>query len=146
LINKTNQFNLTTRRYSEEQVRSIFKSLEYWTKCFYLKDKFGDNGLIGIMIVKKLEKSWHIDTFLMSCRVLGRRMEKYMMTELIKSAKSEGVKLVTGEFIPTQKNTLVKNLYIELGFNKSLHQENIFSFPLGGSDTYVSEFIKPDIE
>jgi predicted enzyme involved in methoxymalonyl-ACP biosynthesis len=73
-----------------------------------------------------IEKTIHIDTFLMSCRVLGRRMEKYMMTELIKSAKSENVKLVMGEFIPTQKNILVKNLYIELGLNKSSHQKNIF--------------------
>ena len=140
LINKTNQFNLTTRRYSEEQVKSISESLDYWTRCFYLKDKFGDNGLIGIMIVKKLEESWHIDTFLMSCRVLGRTMEKYMMAELMSDARSENIKLLTGEFIPTKKNALVKNTFKELGFKH--FKENIFSIALGEGNVYVNEFIK----
>jgi len=140
LINKTNQFNLTTRRYSEEQVKSISESLDYWTRCFYLKDKFGDNGLIGIMIVKRLEESWHIDTFLMSCRVLGRTMEKYMMAELMSDARSENIKLLTGEFIPTKKNALVKNTFKELGFKP--FKENIFSITLGEGSVYVNEFIK----
>ena len=139
LINKTNQFNLTTRRYSEEQVKSISESLDYWARCFYLKDKFGDNGLIGVMIVKKLNESWHIDSFLMSCRVLGRTMEKYMMAELMNDARSENIKLLTGEFIPTDKNILVKNTFKELGF-KPL-KENIFSINLDETNVYVNEFI-----
>lgn len=141
LINKTNQFNLTSRRYSEEQVRSKAESPYWWTKWFRLKDKFGDHGLIGVILVKKNGTSWYIDTWLMSCRVLGRNMEKYMLALLLNDAIKEGVTDVYGEYIPTAKNTLVKNMFVNLGFEPG-DEPNCFVFHVTNAVIPACEFIR----
>ncbi|MHB1126547.1 MAG: HAD-IIIC family phosphatase [Bacillota bacterium] len=116
LINKTNQFNVTSKRYSEEQVKSIASSPEWWTRWYRLKDRFGDHGLIGVILVKKDGAIWHIDTWLMSCRILGRKMEEFMCVDLLTSADQANAMEVWGEYVPTVKNELVKSLYPSLGF------------------------------
>ena len=141
LINKTNQFNLSTRRYTEEQVRFMAESPDWWTRWFRLKDKFGDHGLIGIILARKASKIWRVDTWVMSCRVLGRRMEEYMMAELLNDARKGGAKNVTGEYIPTTKNILVKGLYKNLGFMEE-DEKNKFSFMLSDAEMPTCKYIR----
>lgn len=116
LINKTNQFNVTTKRYSEEQIKEMTESPAWWTRWYRLKDRFGDHGLIGIIVAKKEYAGWYIDTWLMSCRVLGRQMEQFMCRDLLKTAQQSAVHRVYGQYFPTAKNVLVKDLYKQLGF------------------------------
>ncbi|MBE3144756.1 MAG: HAD family hydrolase [Planctomycetes bacterium] len=133
LIGKTNQFNLTTRRHSEELVRRTMASEEYWTQYFKLRDRFGDNGLIGIVIAHQIpvaKKTWEIDTWLMSCRVIGRGMEHFMLRTLIEAARAKGVKNIIGVYIPTLKNTMVSELYPQLGFEKLSETDSELSFIL----------------
>jgi len=141
LINKTNQFNLTTRRYSQEQVRMMSESSEWGTWWFRLKDKFGDHGLIGVILVSKKVDVWHIDSFLMSCRVLGRKMERSMMSDVIRAAYNENVKTIVSEYIPTAKNSLVDNVYIELGF-KQKEIENSFIYHIEPTNDYECGYIR----
>jgi FkbH-like protein len=117
LINKTNQFNLTTRRYSEEEVREVIASPADIGLHFRLLDKFGDNGIIGILIGRGLDDVLVIDTWLMSCRVLGREVESAMLNVLCESAVAAGHVRIEGRFIPTAKNSMVRDLYDRLGFD-----------------------------
>jgi len=114
---KTNQFNLTTRRYQEEDIKK-FLDAGHWVGCVQVEDKFGDNGITGVFIIKKNSSEWLIDTFLLSCRIMGRGVEDSMMAEILKKAKQEGVKTVKGEFIPTKKNAPSANFLSDYGFKK----------------------------
>jgi len=117
LSQRSNQFNLRTIRYTEEDVNRISSSEDYMTLSFTLEDKFGDNGLICAVILKKSEnKSLFIDTWLMSCRVLKRGMEHYVLNTLVLLAKKTGFETIIGEYIPTSKNEMVKDHYLKLGF------------------------------
>lgn len=119
LTKKTNQFNLTTRRYSEEDIKKFSESTEYLVYSVHVKDKFGDNGLTGVFIIHKKSKSeWVIDTFLMSCRILGRKIENIMLNTIIGLAKKENVSKIIGEFFLTNKNSIVKEFYIKNNFKK----------------------------
>jgi FkbH-like protein len=117
LVNKTNQFNLTTRRHNLAQVRQMAESADWWTHWFKLSDRFGDHGLVGVMIAK-VDSSclWTLDTWLMSCRVLGRRMEDFMVGCLISAAAERGVRAVRAQYIETAKNKMVADLLPRLGF------------------------------
>jgi FkbH-like protein len=116
LINKSNQYNLTTRRYTEAQVREI----EHDPKCFTLQarlaDTFGDNGMISVVICRIDGADWKIDTWLMSCRVLGRRVENALLAELVAAARARGATRLVGEYLPTARNKLVEDHYARLGF------------------------------
>lgn len=120
LINKSNQFNLTTRRYTEAQVKDMTADPETLCLQIRLKDTFGDNGLISVVIAKPVlfesEKAFHIDTWLMSCRVLGRQVEHAVLNVLANQAKQKGYRILQGEYIQTAKNGMVKNHYPGLGF------------------------------
>jgi len=117
LSQRSNQFNLRTVRYTEEDVKQIAHSGKYFTLSFTLEDKFGDNGLIcAIILEKKENKILFIDTWFMSCRVLKRGMEMYTLNSIIELAKSNGYKQIIGEFIPTPKNEIVRDHYKNLGF------------------------------
>ena len=118
LTNKTNQFNLTTRRYNEAQVRQLAADREAWAAAFHLSDRMGEYGLIGVIFCRPGESSqvWEIDTWLMSCRVLGRQMEKFMFDRLVEAARARGVREIIGVFRPTPKNGLVRDHYDQLGF------------------------------
>lgn len=116
LVNKTNQFNLTTRRYSEEQLAVLARSPDWWCHWFRLADRFGDHGLVGVLLAQCQGSRWTIDTWLLSCRVLGRQMEHYMAACLLTAAEQAGATEVVGQYLPTEKNGLVQDLYARLGW------------------------------
>ncbi len=117
LTQRSNQFNLRTKRYTEEEVRAIAADPKYLTFAFNLEDKFGDNGLIAVVILKKTEdKKLFIDTWLMSCRVLKRGMEAFTLGTLVEAVQANGFDGLLGEFIPTAKNAMVAEHYSGLGF------------------------------
>jgi len=116
LTNKTNQFNVTTRRRTTAEVRHL--ATAGWTGVFSLRDRFGDYGIIGAMFAQPSGEpsSWAIDTWLMSCRVLRRDVEKFMLDCLLDAARGAGVRRIRGEYIRTDKNGLVAELFPSLGF------------------------------
>jgi FkbH-like protein len=142
LVNKTNQFNLTTRRYTIDAVRAMAQSPEWWCRWFRLSDKFGDHGLIGVMFAKKSPLEWTVETWLMSCRVLGRRMEDFMTFTLLSAAKAEGATSTIGLFLPTEKNAIVKDLYPKMGFLPVVGQPGYFCFDLSAQSPKTCAFIK----
>ena len=119
LVNKSNQFNLTTRRYTTAQMREIADSPEWRTLTFSLKDSLGDNGLIGVILVQRREESMLIDTWVMSCRVLQRGIENFSRNELAGLARREGCRRILGRYIPTSKNGMVKDHYARLAFEQA---------------------------
>lgn len=121
---KTNQFNLTTRRYQEEDVETLAQDHTKLIGCAQTQDKFGDNGITGVYIVNKnhVDKEWFIDTFLLSCRVMGRGIEDAMMGYILSKAKEEGIIKVKAEFIPTKKNKPCEQLLPNFGFKKEGEQ------------------------
>lgn len=121
---KTNQFNLTTRRYQEEDVQTFASDQNKLIGCAQTKDKFGDNGITGVYIVNKnlAEKEWFIDTFLLSCRAMGRGIEDVMLGYILNKAKEEGIIKVKAEFIPTKKNKPCEQLLPDFGFQKEGEQ------------------------
>jgi FkbH-like protein len=116
LTNKTNQFNLTTIRRTEAEIRALVASDEHLVRAIRVADKFGDYGLVGVAILKSADAEWEIDTFLMSCRVLSRGIETSFLATLVSEAGDRGAKAFIGRYIPTQKNVLVKDLYRQHGF------------------------------
>lgn len=117
LINKTNQFNLTTRRYSEGDVVAVMNDPRAFGLQLRLVDRFGDNGIIAIVIGKmQRDDDLLIDTWLMSCRVLGRQVEPTTLNLVAESAKRLGACRIVGEYLPTKKNGMVKDHYQKLGF------------------------------
>src|SRR3989338_4832910 len=116
---KTNQFNLTTQRYQEEEIRKFINDPNKIVGCAQVVDKFGYNGITGVFIVNKDNSSeWTLDTFLLSCRVMGRGVEDGMLNHIITKAKNEGVKKLIGRFISTKKNKPAENFLPNFGFNK----------------------------
>lgn len=116
LINKTNQFNLTTKRYTVSEIEAIALSENYIHLYGKLIDKFGDNGLISILIAEIIGDKCVIDTWLMSCRVLKRDMEFAMLDVIVEECKKRNISEILGTYIRTQKNNMVANLYAEFGF------------------------------
>ncbi len=117
LINKTNQFNLTTRRLSENQVRQLIGKSDHYTQYMRVRDRFGDNGIVGILVASGDAEHLCVDTWLMSCRVLGRRLEEVMLNSLRRYAFAAGYRSVAGLYRPTAKNHQVADLYERLGFS-----------------------------
>ena len=120
---KTNQFNLTTKRYQEDQIQKFSQDHNILINCVQIKDKFGDNGIAGVFIVKKTNSDeWFLDTFLLSCRVMGREAEKVMLYFIIKQAKKNNVKRLKAKFIPTLKNKPIEDFLS----NSQFYEENGF--------------------
>jgi FkbH-like protein len=116
LINRSNQFNLTTRRYSENEVAAMEADPGVFTLQVRLADRFGDNGMISIVICRDREDSWEVDTWVMSCRVLGRRVEEAVLAEIVRAARSAGKTAILGDYIDSGRNSLVSDHYRKLGF------------------------------
>ncbi|UOR14509.1 HAD-IIIC family phosphatase [Qipengyuania aquimaris] len=116
LINKSNQFNLTTRRYGEEEVRAMEDDPGLLAWQVRLEDKFAKHGMIGVVIVEKARTEWSVDTWLQSCRVLERGVEQCAMNKLFETAAREGVERITARYIPTDRNGMVSDFYTRLGF------------------------------
>ena len=118
LTNKSNQFNLTTRRYTRADIGQMANDQHYVTLYGRLRDKFGDNGLISVVIGEKIDDSLHIRLWLMSCRVLKRGMEQMMLDALAARAAADGCKELIGYYYKTAKNKMVSDLYAVFGFEK----------------------------
>ncbi|MCX8522341.1 HAD-IIIC family phosphatase [Chryseobacterium formosus] len=117
LTQRSNQFNLRTVRYTEQEVENLMTSDRHYTISFTLEDKYGDNGLICVVVLEKNDsETLFINTWLMSCRVLKRGMEDFTLNTIVNTAKKEGFKYIVGEYIPTSKNQMVKDHYEKLGF------------------------------
>jgi len=120
LINKSNQYNLTTRRYTEAEVAALEANPDAFTLQVRLADAFGDNGMISVLICRRVaEDEWDIDTWLMSCRVLGRRVENMVLAEVLEHAKRSGIRKLIGTYRPTDRNRLVEQHYAKLGFTQT---------------------------
>ena len=119
LSQRSNQFNLRTVRYTEADIEALGQDPDVIDLSFTLEDKFGDNGLIAVIIMKKQdEETLFIDTWFMSCRVLKRGMEDFTLNTMIEAAREKGYKRIVGEYLPTPKNKMVENHYPSLGFQK----------------------------
>lgn len=118
LTHRTNQFNMTTRRYGEAEIRQFLASPDHLVRAFRLEDRFGDSGIIALMILAREGDVDRIDTFLMSCRVIGRSVEDAIVALTAEEARSRGARSLLGEFLPTKKNTPAQDVYGRLGFEK----------------------------
>jgi FkbH-like protein len=118
LINKTNQFNLTTKRYTSAEVESISRDAGFVTLYGRLADRFGDNGLVSVLIGRVSGETLEVDVWLMSCRVLNREMELAMFDALAEQCQARGIRRIVGVYIPSKKNSMVSGHYAALGFTR----------------------------
>ena len=119
LTQRSNQFNLRTVRYTEDEIQKLSENPEFMTFAYSLNDKYGDYGLISLIILEKLNgKTLFVDTWIMSCRVLKRNMENFVLNSIVKHAIEQGFNSIEGEYLPTAKNAMVKNHYQNMGFIK----------------------------
>ena len=117
LTQRSNQFNLRTVRYTEAEVEALAQDDSHICLYFMLKDKFGDHGLISVVILDKQEdNTLFVSEWLMSCRVLKRGMEEFIVNKIMHTAESQGFQKVIGEYLPTPKNAMVRDLYEKMGF------------------------------
>ena len=125
LINKSNQYNLTTRRYTEAEVAAAQHDPDCFTLQVRLADNFGDNGMISVVICRATgHGGWEFDTWLMSCRVLGRRVENMVLQEVLFHCKSAGIHKLIGKYFPTERNQLAETHYQKLGFTEISREPN----------------------
>jgi len=134
LFSKSNQFNLTTRRYSESEIAAMASNADVFTIQARLADIFGDNGMISAVICRQSGTSWEVDSWIMSCRVLGRRVEEALLQHLVREARLRGITDIIGRYIPTAKNGLVRNHFAGLGFvqTDSQNGETTWRLDVGG--------------
>lgn len=118
LVSKSNQFNLTTRRYTWNEIATIEQASNMLHWQVRLRDKFGDHGMIAVIIIRKMPEAWSIDTWLMSCRVLERGLEQTLMNLIVEKAKENGVEIIDGMYVPTARNDRVKNFFNDMQFSK----------------------------
>lgn len=142
LTQRSNQFNLRTVRYTEQEIAAIAGDDRYITLYFTLKDKFGDHGLISAVIMEKQEDRLFVNTWLMSCRVLKRGMEEFIVNKMVSAAAAAGYSTVEGEYLKTAKNAMVSRIYEKLGFEA--HSDTQF---IADTNTFVPNktHIKEDI-
>lgn len=124
LTNKSNQFNVTTRRYSGSEMEEVAKSPDHIRLCGQLSDKFGDNGVVSVVIGRCENTTLHIELWLMSCRVLKRDMELAMLDELVKKCRERGIDKIIGYYYRTPKNNMVSELFGTFGFTPESRNEN----------------------
>jgi len=118
LTRKTNQFNLTTHRYSEQEIADLAANSDWRVVGVRVRDRFGDNGLVGVVITHYVGETCEIETFLLSCRVIGRTVETAMLAYLVNEAKTRGANRVQGWFLPTKKNAPAEDFYAKHGFER----------------------------
>jgi FkbH-like protein len=116
LTQKTNQMNMTTRRYTESQIQALVNEADSAVFSVSSKDRFGDNGIIGVIILKFAKGECRIDTLLLSCRVIGRGIEQLMVAYIAEFARKRGTRALVGEFLPTPKNQPAAGFYERVGF------------------------------
>jgi FkbH-like protein len=144
LTQKTNQFNLTTRRYSEADIRLLSEAPDALVLWLGLSDRFADNGIVGVMILRQLPAGeWSIDTLLLSCRVIGRTVENAFVGFACKILTDRAVERLTGDYRPTPKNAVAADLYRSLGFDPIGEQGGItrWSLPLCERGVAIADWI-----
>lgn len=132
LTQKTNQFNLTTRRYSEADIKKYSEAKDADVFSLSITDKFGNSGLVGVCILKYQDRKAVFDTFLLSCRVLGRGVEEVFLSQALKLAQHRGCEIAIGEYIPTSKNSQIRDFLPKQGFAPLPEAEHSFGFRLSG--------------
>ena len=145
LTNKSNQFNLTTKRFSQSEIENIAQNPQFITLYGKLEDKFGDNGVVSVVIGEKEEKTLHIRLWLMSCRVLKRDMEFAMMDTLVVACKEQDIDTIYGYYYPTAKNAMVKEFYAGQGFEKTAEDEQgnaTWKYEVPAEYSYKNEVIE----
>lgn len=123
LTQKTNQFNLTTRRYTEQQLAALSADSRWRIYTARVKDRFGDHGLVGVLIARAEMEIWELDSFLLSCRVIGRTVETALLAFLADEARASGAHKLQGWFLPTPKNTPAQSFYADHQFQIIAQQE-----------------------
>ena len=144
LIGRSNQFNLTTRRHGAAALQAFMQDPDWVTLTVSLADRFGDNGLISVVLAHVQGQALEIDTWLMSCRVLKRGVEQLLRNELCECARRRGLALVRGEYIPSAKNAMVREHYAQLGFTLCSSQEDgrtVWELPLTQDLSPLTHFI-----
>jgi len=144
LTQKTNQLNMTTRRYSEADIIEFASSSDCDVFSVSSRDRFGENGIVGVIILKFVRQTCYIDTFLLSCRVIGRTIEQSMVAFIVEFAKARGIYELIGEFIPTKKNKPAGDIYASQNFRKI--DENRFVADLRDQKFEYSPYIKHSIK
>lgn len=147
LTQKTNQFNLTTRRYGEPEILVMQQDGRHRIFTLELEDKFGHHGLVGVLIAENLperETEWKVDTFLLSCRVIGRGAEDFMVAAVGGFLRGLGATRLIGEYVPSAKNAQVAGLYPRLGFSPLPDQKRAWVFDLGPEGPPFPDWIKAD--
>jgi FkbH-like protein len=151
LTQKTNQFNLTTYRYSESQIYHFMADKKHEVYAMFVKDKFGDNGLTGVCIAKEDEKDSKnviLDSLLMSCRIIGRNIEFVYVSLIIKDLTNKGYKTLTVHYIPTKKNAQVEDFYDKVGLNliENIDGTKHYSLNIANFEPKKVEYIKINTE
>jgi FkbH-like protein len=147
LTQKTNQFNVTTRRYSEADIRALSEAADALVLCLALSDRFSDNGIVGVMILRRLSAGeWYIDTLLLSCRVIGRTVENALVGFASRILIDRSAEFLIGEYHPTSKNAVAANLYRDLGFQPMGEQGGItrWKLPLRERSVAIPDWITID--
>ena len=138
LINKSNQFNLTTQRYTEADVATLEADAGAFTLQVRLRDRFADNGMICCVVCREMDvggrRAWEIDTWLMSCRVLGRGVEALVLNCIVDAARQAGASTLVGVYRPTAKNEMVREHYARLGFRQTGEDAGITTWELALDD------------
>jgi FkbH-like protein len=137
LLAKTNQFHLTTTRFSESELVAMAEDPKVWIRWFSLRDRFGDHGLISVVILRPEDDALAIDTWAMSCRVFSRGMEEFILLEMLDAARASGTQRLIGRYKPTVKNRPVAGLYERLGFAFEANEETGSRWSLDLSTTGV---------
>ncbi|MBI5574568.1 MAG: GNAT family N-acetyltransferase [Elusimicrobia bacterium] len=132
MTQKTNQFNLTTKRYTETDIKKFTTSDEYKVFAFETVDKFGSYGITGLSIIKinPAEQKANIDTFLLSCRIIGRNLEFVFLNILVKYLKKSNIRTITATYVKTLKNEQVMNFYENSGFRVTNQNNKIKKYEL----------------
>ncbi len=145
LTQRTNQFNLTTRRYSEAEIKSFSEAQDTKVYCLKSSDRFGDHGTVGACIVKAQNHDvWELDVLLMSCRVLGRGIEEAFMHFICEEIKKEGAQILIGRYLPTKKNGMAKDFFKRLRFDQTedLEQETVYQLPLKERSIRLPSYVR----
>ncbi len=147
LTQKTNQFNLTTRRYTETQIADMAKKPDWHIFSIKVRDRFGDHGLVGVAITHDVGEQCEVDTFLLSCRVIGRTVETTLLAHLAESAAQRGRKRLEGWFLPTKKNAPARDFYEQHGFEWQVSncEGSLWTLDLDSSTLRCPDWIKLNV-
>ena len=148
LINKTNQFNLTTRRYSEQEVAQMAALPDCRVLSIQVVDRFIDNGIVGVGILRRRDETCEIDSFLLSCRVISRTVETAFLSHLMKLARADGARRIQGWFIPTRKNPPAAGFYASHGFQEveKEGESTLWRFDLDQGDVPLPEWFRLEVQ